>query len=227
MTCDFKKSKNRILRGIGTILICLGLVCAAALAGIEAFIRPTLEKLLNYKCRMAAERIISDAVFERFGGNEDYGGIVTLTADSDGHIAALSVDRAKVNSLKALMGDAVNEGIERLGEETVGISSGTLTGISLLYGEGAELKFRMEPKGAADTILKCSFDSAGINQTVHSIILEVKAEISPMSPGFSQTVDISYEILLAQTVIVGSVPESFSHIVLDEEHLSEIADIDI
>lgn len=212
---------------VGAVLIFLGAACLVLLAVTDMIIRPTLMALLDYKCRVSAERIISDAVFDRFSESRDCDGIVSFTFDNDGRIAALSTDRAKINTLKALLNDAVNEGLDRLGDENVGISVGTLTGISFLYGTGDELVFSLEPKGKAETRLECSFESAGINQTVHSIILRVDAQISPMMTGFSETVDISYDILLAQTVIVGSVPESYSHIVLDEGSLSELANIDI
>lgn len=225
--CTVKSRKRKLLRTAGTILVCAGLLCAGALAFIEAFIRPTLLTLLDYKCRMAAEHIISDAVFASFGSGGDYDDIVTFTFDKDGRIAALATDRAKINSLKALMSSAVNDGLGRLSEENVGISLGTLTGISLFYGTGAELEFHIEPKGKADTRLVSSLESAGINQTMHSIILEVDAVISPMMPGFEETVDVNYDILLAQTIIVGSVPDSYSYIVLDDENKTELANIDI
>ena len=214
MTCG--KVKGRVLRKLGTALLCGGLVCVIALACIEAFVRPTLVRMLGYKCRMSAERVISDAVFERFSDSE--------AADD---IVHLNIDRAKVNTLNALLTDAVNDGIDRLSAENVGISLGSLTGIGLLYGSGAELCFRLEPHGAAQTQLVSSFQSSGINQTMHSMILRVSAELSPVMPGFYQTVDVSCDILLAQTVIVGKVPDSYSQIVLDEQHLSDIADIHI
>ncbi len=226
MGCQTEKSR-RIIHIAGAVLITAGILCAAALAAIETFIRPTLMKLLDYKCGMSAERVISSAVFERFSDSEGCGELVKLTFDNDGRIAALETDRAKINSLKALLNEAVNEGLDSLSEEEVGISVGTLTGISMFYGTGAQLTFRIEPRGKADTSLVSSFTSAGINQTIHSIILNVKAEISPMMPGFSETVDVSFDILLAQTVIVGSVPDTYSNIILDEDNKSELANIDI
>lgn len=226
MSC-VKKKKHSIPHIIGTVLITAGVLTVLVLIGIEMFIRPTLKMLLDYKCRTAAERIISDAVFERLNGENDIGDIITLTFDPNGSVAALTTDQRKINSLKALLSDAVNDGIDRLGGEHVSISAGTLTGISMLYGTGAELDFRIEPKGNAETRLTTSFESAGINQTVHSIILEVNAEMSPMMPGFTETVNVSYDILLSQSVIVGSVPENYSYIVLDSENMSELANIDI
>lgn len=219
--------KKRILRRLGTLLVILGTICALLLAVTDIFIRPALKTLLDYKCRTAAERIISSAVFDKLGSDSAAGDIISFTFDENGRIAALNTDRVKINSLKALLNDAVNEGIDALGDETVRISLGTLTGISFLYGTGTELVFRMEPKGRAETRLKSSFASAGINQTIHSIILEVDTEISPMMTGYSGNVVITYDILVAQTVIVGSVPDSYSNIILDEGNISELANIDV
>lgn len=225
MACTGKK--HSVLRVIGTVLIMAGLLAVLALVGIEMFIRPTLKMLLDYKCRTAAERVISDAVFEKLNGEYDLTELVTLKYDPNGNVAALTADQRKINSLRSLLSDAVNDGIDRLGGEYVGISAGTLTGISMLYGTGHTLNFRIEPKGNAETRLTSSFKSAGINQTIHSIILEVNAELSPMMPGFTETVDISYDILLSESVIVGNVPENYSYIVLDSENMSELANIDL
>ena len=219
--------KRKFLWKLGTLLICLGIAAAVLLACMETFIRPVLIRLLDYKCSVCAERLISTAVFDKLSDSEEYKDIITFRYDNDGRIAALDTDRVKINSLKALLTEAVNDGIAQLGKQTVSISLGTLTGISLFYDRGGDLDFRIEPRGKAETQLVSSFESTGINQTVHSIILEVTAQLSPMTPGFCEKVTVDYDILLAQTVIVGQVPESYSFIVLDQEHLSDIADIDI
>ena len=226
MTCR-KTKKRSIARVVGIVLIVLGIAAALLLIAFDAFIRPTLDALLDYKCRTIAERLISDCVFSRMTGSSDPGSVMNFTFGSDGRIAAISADRSKINSLKALVNEGVNDGIADIKGQTVGISVGTLSGIPFLYGNGPELTFFIEPKGRADTRLVSSFESSGINQTIHSIILEVDTELSPMIPGFSKTVELSYDILLSQTIIVGEVPEQYSYIVLDRENASELADIDI
>ncbi len=219
--------KGGALRKLGAFLIVSGALCIVLLVMLDTFVRPTLETLLDYKCRTSAERIISDAVYERFSGDEDMGELISFVFDNEGRIAALNTDRSKINSLKALLTDAVNDGLSHIREDTVSISVGTLTGLSFLYGVGPELTFMIEPRGNAETKLVSSFADAGINQTIHSMILEVNAQLSPMMPGFSNTFDVSYNILISQTVIVGKVPDSYSHIVLDEEGLAELANIEI
>ena len=226
MACRNKR-KDNFLRKLGTVLIALGAVSVILLLCIDLFIRPTLMTMLDYKCRTVAERIISDAVFGQLSGEGDLGNVMTFTFGNDGSIAAVSADQAKINGYKALINEAVNDGIDSIRNETVGISVGTLTGLAFLYGMGSQLVFNIEPQGKAETKLVSSFKHSGINQTIHSIILEVDAEMSPMMPGFSQTVEVSYDILLSQTVIVGNVPEQYSYIVLDEENMTELADIDI
>ena len=219
-----KVGKRSFIRSLGTALIIAGAVCFGLLVAADMLIRPTLETLLEYKCRTSAERIISDAVFDNFSDG-DTGEIVSFTFDKDGRIAALTTDRARINSLKAKLNEAVNEGIERLANETVRISVGTLTGLSFLYGTGDEIVFRIESRGKAETHLRSSFRSAGINQTVHSIILDVNVTLCPMTTGFSETFGIDCDILLAQTVIVGEVPDSYSNIVIDGENTDNLADI--
>ena len=71
MTCA-GKGKRRAARIAGTVLIAAGVLTALILTGIELFIRPTLKRLLDYKCRTAAERIICNnrySVWDRYFRN--------------------------------------------------------------------------------------------------------------------------------------------------------------
>ena len=227
MRCAEKK-KNPILRKAGFILVLSGLAVIAALIFFEAVIHPTLKKLLDYKCQVTAERIISEAIFGELSDElARYGDIVSFSFDNNGKITALKTDQVRINSLKSLLNETVNDGISCIKNETVGISLGTISGVSFLYGIGPELCFNIEPKGKAQTVLKSTFKSSGINQTIHSIMLNVEAELSPMLPGFYEDVRVSYDVLIAQTVLIGEVPESYSNIILDEEYYSELADFDI
>ena len=222
------KRQNRVLRCVGRAMIFLGAVCFILLICFEAAVRPSLEKLLSYKCRITAEKLICNAVFGNLSGElESCGDLVSFTFNENGDIAALKTNQSKINSLKALINETVNSSISEIENERVSISLGTLTGISYLYGMGSELQFRLEPRGKAETRLISNFKSAGINQTIHSITLEVAVELSPMLPGFNEEIEVVSDFIIAQTVLVGRVPESYSNIILDEEYYSELADFDL
>ncbi|MGN0588424.1 MAG: sporulation protein YunB [Ruminiclostridium sp.] len=223
------KNKKRRIRGyVGRIFVITGILALVALTAFDLYIKPTLVRLISYQCQLAAERIISNAVFGHVGDElNSYNDIVSFTFDNNGRISALNTDQNKINSLKSLINESINNEIDSISDETVGISIGSLSGISYFYGMGKELQFHVEPKGKADTKLVSKFKSAGINQTIHSIVLEVSVALTPVIAGFGEEVKVDTNLIISQTVLIGEVPDSYSNIILDEEYYSELADFDL
>ncbi len=213
---------------MGRIFVITGILALVALTAFDLYIKPTLVRLISYQCQLAAERIISNAVFGHVGDElNSYKDIVSFTFDNNGRISALNTDQNKINSLKSLINESINNEIDSISDETVGISIGSLSGISYFYGMGKELQFHVEPKGKADTKLVSKFKSAGINQTIHSIVLEVSVALTPVIAGFGEEVKVDTNLIISQTVLIGEVPDSYSNIILDEEYYSELADFDL
>ncbi len=65
----------------------------------------------------------------------------------------------------------------------------------------------MNRSGSVVTDLKSEFTSAGINQTKHQILMTVKGYQVLMAPGINTTVEVETTVAVAETVIVGQVPE--------------------
>lgn len=213
---------------MGRIFVITGILAFVALTAFDLYIKPTLVRLISYQCQLAAERIISNAVFGHVGDElNSYKDIISFTFDNNGRISALNTDQNKINSLKSLINESINNEIDSISDETVGISIGSLSGISYFYGMGKELQFHVEPKGKADTKLVSKFKSAGINQTIHSIVLEVSVALTPVIAGFGEEVKVDTNLIISQTVLIGEVPDSYSNIILDEEYYSELADFDL
>ena len=213
---------------MGRIFVITGILALVALTAFDLYIKPTLVRLISYQCQLAAERIISNAVFGHVGDElNSYNDIVSFTFDNNGRISALNTDQNKINSLKSLINESINNEIDSISDEKVGISIGSLSGISYFYGMGKELQFHVEPKGKADTKLVSKFKSAGINQTIHSIVLEVSVALTPVIAGFGEEVKVDTNLIISQTVLIGEVPDSYSNIILDEEYYSELADFDL
>ena len=94
---------------------------------------------------------------------------------------------------------------------TLSIPIGTLTGSSLLAGRGPTVKVKMQSVGSTTASFRNTFSSAGINQTRHQILLDVTVSVSILLPGFRTSTKVSNEISVAETVIVGSVPENYTY----------------
>ena len=97
--------------------------------------------------------------------------------------------------------------------------------MNLLYGRGSKLTFKIEPVGYVDTRLVSKFSSAGVNQTLHQIVLEVEGNVSAVIPGFNTSIKVKPTYIIAETIIVGNIPESYTYITGDErDSLSKIID---
>ena len=222
------KRKNRLHSILGKTSVFLGVVIIVLTIVFDIWFRPVIERMFEYRCKLIADRAVSRAITEHLETtDEDYSDIVSFVYDSDGRIGALRTNPPKINSMKAAVMERVNSELSTIKSEKVGITIGTLSGVSYLYGVGNEIMFTVKPVGVARSRLYSEFQSSGINQTMHSIILEIDTEVSPLIPGVTETFLITTQYIVAQTVIVGEVPDSFSNIILDEEHYSELADFDI
>ena len=221
------KGKNA-RRFIGRTSIFVGVVIIILTLIFDVWFRPVLERMFEYRCKLIADRAVSRAVTSHLKTtDEDYSDLIGFIYDEEGKIGALRTNPPKINIMKSAVMERVNAELSAIEAEKVGITIGTLSGVSYLYGVGDEIMFTVKPVGVARSSLYSKFESAGINQTMHSIVLEIDTEVSPLIPGVTDTFIVTSEFIIAQTVIIGEVPDSFSNIVLDEEHYSELADFDI
>lgn len=209
-------------------MIIAGIIVAVFAVVFDCWFRPVIERLVEYRCKLIADKAVSKAICDHLETTDnDYSDIISFIYEENGNIGALRTNPAKINTMKAGIMELANKELSALGTEEFGIKLGTLTGLSYLYGTGAELTFTVKPKGVARSQLLSSFESSGINQTMHSVILVVDTEVSPLIPGLSESFMVKNEYIISQTIIVGDVPDTFSNIVLDEEHYSELADFDL
>ena len=118
---------------------------------------------------------------------------------------------AAFNHLQAEILDTVLTRISQVPTGDLSIPIGSLTGSALLAGRGPRISVRMESVGSSEANFRNAFTSAGINQTKHQIYLVVDVYVSILLPGFSTTTKFSNTYSVAETVIVGSVPDNYTY----------------
>ena len=92
---------------------------------------------------------------------------------------------------------------------TLKLRFGSFTGLKLMSGKGPGIKIRISTIGNVKTDLKSEFVSKGINQTLHRIYLQVDCEVSILTPFDDITQSISNQVLLAEKVIIGNIPNTY------------------
>lgn len=152
---------------------------------------------------------VNNAVSEVLASG-DYTGdyFVDFEKDANGDVAAISSNMAKINALSAQILDKVVGSTEK-STITVKIPSGNLTGISLLMGRGPKVPVKIIVLTSSRVEFNNNIITAGINQTKHQINLEVIVDVEILVPWGSETSQVVTEVLIADTVVVGEVPDTY------------------
>ena len=140
----------------------------------------------------------------------DYDGdyFVTFSKNDRGEVTAISSNMARINALSAMILDRVVGATDNR-TLTVEIPLGNLTGISLLMGRGPSVPVQIITLTSSRVEFNNSIVTAGINQTKHQINLDVKVDIDILIPWATESAQVVTEVLIADTIVVGQVPETY------------------
>ena len=200
----------------------LVLTTAGAMLAV-ARIRPIITDLARSRTTNRVNQIVSDAVSTAIGSGEiDYSSLIRFDKDGEGKVAALRSNMTEFNRLQTLIAEDI---LQRLGEVStieLSVPLGTLTGANLLAGRGPRLRVRMQSVGSATAKFRNALTASGINQTKHQVLLEVWVTI--LLPGDSISVQVSNELCVAETVIVGNVPQTYTYFSTTEDKIEDYAD---
>lgn len=180
---------------------------------LDSRIRPIIKTITTYQAKLAATRSINNAVIHVIS-EEDvvYNSIVTVDKNDVGEVSSLETDMIVMNRLKSLITNKVSEQLILDANNTIRVPIGTLLGGQILSGRGPIVEFKVLPVGYVQTEIYNHFESAGINQTLHQIMLKVTASVTAVIPVYSVTTDVSTNLCIAQTIIVGKVPTAYTDI---------------
>lgn len=181
-----------------------------AIRAFDASVRPTLTVLAQAQVKNAVTRIVDDAV-NRTVSQETiaYGDIITLQTDNSGRITALTSNSAEMNRLRSEIVDDIVAQVEALDTPELGVAFGNVTGLSSLADKGPRLPVRIRSVGTVDAEFRNLFTEAGINQTYHQVMLDVSVELKLLIPGGAVETTVTTQVNVAETVIVGQVPDAY------------------
>jgi sporulation protein YunB len=218
-----QQKKDHNVRSKFLIFVALTLVF---LIIIDIMIRPSINKATNYQAKVIATKILSETTYnilDEMGVN--YNDIVKISKDANEKVTAIETDTTKINKLKAKLTTEITQNFNAMKAYPYKITLGTFLGNDYLTGRGPKIPFRIEPTGYLKTELVSKFTSVGINQTHHQIILNLSVDLTTIVPLHNSTVQLDTNFVVAETVIVGDVPEYYTNVITDDRTLlSDIND---
>ena len=210
---------------VGIWLTLLVLALLAAVVSLLWHLKPVMTSMATARVSNLVNRIVSAAVNEAVeNGSIDYQNFVIFEKDETGHITALRSNVAEVNRMQGQITDEILHRLSEVATSELEIPLGTLTGSALLAGRGPSLFVRMQAVGSASAAFRNQLPAAGINQTRHQIFLDVDVYMSILLPGMKTSTRVSNEIAVAETVIVGGVPDTYTYFSTMPDEIGQYAE---
>lgn len=194
------------------IYILIAIIIAVILIiEINKQLMPTIVALSETKAKNLATEIVTDVVNKKIT-NVKYNDLIYLQKDSNQKVTALQTNIVKMNKISSEITMAVQEKMMNLDKMYVLIPITNVFGNSFLSNRGPNIRVNITPVGNIDVDFKTEFVSAGINQTRHRIILSIKCKMLVILPVIKKGIDTETNIPVAETIIVGDVPDSFINV---------------
>lgn len=166
--------------------------------------------LSQEKIRSLSTRIISQAVGDVLvTQGVTYEQLVDISYSGNNKIELIEVDSIEVNLLVREITKEVQHHFDGISNEGVEIALGTFTGIPFLYGLGPNISVQLVPVGTINTQFNSSFESAGINQTIHRLYFDISASVGMVLPANTQNFVTNIEVMLCESIIIGDIPSVY------------------
>ena len=213
--------KKRFLRTVLFLIVLLIVLLSLSVALLSVNMRPAMAALAIARIRSVAARAMNDAILESMGDETNYARLIQVHESSE-RVYMLQANTHKMNILAADCAEAAQERIAQMGDQGISIPIGTITGISFLAGKGPSLKVTFSPAGSVQSEFNSEFVSSGINQTLYRVNLLLTASVRLVMPGVPETIFVRAEAAIAESIIVGDVPEVYTNVASEEDMLNLI-----
>ena len=191
-------------------LIILLLALLAAFFLMRHKYRLVIRDLAETQVKNSTSDLTNDAIAKQIAaGDIQYDRIVYFEKDLNGRITALKTNMSEVNRLKTDILNIINDEILALDTSDLGIPLGSIFLPELFSGKGPSIPVRILSIRNSDASFSSHFSEAGINQTLHQLIMEVSVDVAVLVLGETSSFTLSSQVVVAETVIIGDVPETF------------------
>ncbi len=205
---SFQKSYNKKVNAKMTkTLIVLIIAFTFAYFSIQA-IQPIMKKQCINMAKSIATKISNNEA-TKVMENYSYNDMLNVTLDENGSIKMVETNTVIINEIISKIPLGIQNELEKNENNTFSIKLGSFLGSNLFAGRGPNVNIKMQISGNLDTQLKSEFINSGINQTLHRIYLEVTCNVTILTPVETIEDKIVNQILLAEGIIIGEVPNSY------------------
>ena len=201
---------GRWLKRLAFRTLFLTAVLLALFLSFRGKYRNIVSELAVTQVKNTTSDLTNDAIAKQIAaGNIQYDRIVFFEKDLDGRITALKTNMSEVNRLKTDILNIINDEILALDHSDIGVPLGSLFIPEILSGKGPAIPVHILSIRNSDAVFLSDFSQAGINQTLHKLTMEVSVDVAILVLGQTSSFTLTSEVVVAETVIVGQVPDTY------------------
>ena len=169
--------------------------------------------LAQAQARAMAVRVLNESAASLLSSGEvTYDSLMHVTADEYGQVRLIQANTPEMNRLAARVSLLAQEQLRSAPDSAVRVPLGSVLGLTILAGAGPKVEVRILPVGSVHAQFHTDFQTAGINQTRHRVSLTLTAQVQLVIPTGAQTVEVTTQVAMAESIIVGEVPETFTDV---------------
>jgi sporulation protein YunB len=193
-------------------LITVGGLVLSSLSGfwvVDCLIRPSLRQLAGIKAKQIAVENIQQTIETKIAPELEYGELVELRLTNDGKVAYMQPKTGAINRVTSSVTLSIQQRLKQLTQQTIKIPLGQVFGIKTLASYGPVLPIKIIPVGVVESSIKDQFDSVGINQIRHKILIRIKTTVKMVVPLVKEEIVVNTDVPLTETIIMGEVPDFY------------------
>lgn len=196
---------RRAVRRIMLSLLVLGLIFLLLERNLEAVILD----MASARAEAMAVEYIHEAVRDVMEDTVTYEDMMNVQTDGQGRVTMLQANAVRMNELATVTALEAQSKLESAESQSIAIPLGAALGVPFLSAMGPRVQVRIVPVSAVSAAFSTEFESAGINQTRHKIYLSLRTTVRLVIPSGARQVSLSSQVLIAESIIVGDVPQSY------------------
>ena len=200
----------RIVRRLVFLFIVLLVGAVVCFFGFRGKYQSVITALAQTQVKNATSDLINDAIDRQIcDGTIRYDRMVYFEKDLEGKITALKTNMSEVNRLKTDLLNLINDEILAMDSDHLGIPLGSLILPEVFGGKGPAIPVQILTIRNSEASFFSEFSQAGINQTLQKLNMQVSVDVAVLVLGKVDDFTISSQVVIAETVIVGQVPDMF------------------
>ena len=204
----YKKRKKKSFKRFFSLFLVFTIVLGFYLYYKHAICEQIFKICANQAYSFSTESV-NNAVLISLNNKIEYSELIHIEKNNSGEIVFMSTNSLKVNSINRQVATSTYELLKSKLNSGFDIPLGAFTGINFVSGYGTNVKLKVINVPSVICEFVSKFTSVGINQTLHSIYIDVISKIEINMPLNSTTNTCKTQILISETVLVGKVPDIY------------------